>query len=816
MSRYALIIFQKVGQKFGRNSFRRSANQDFRRFQRVNPGQDVNDVQDQDVVDGDEIGTSLAVALDTTVAIVKVGVLLFLKMFMLPLFLGSCLDASTLHLFGHDVARRLAFAGADLFSFILLHWVAGITFMLLVTVFLLQLREVVHPDVLARVIRPQEPQPDLLGNLLHETVVTHMKRMLLSLIIYAPLLSLHIFLPVKLFLGSGWENDFNFFHLNLYHILMPQLQIPLELITFHLSMLALLERYKNSIGSLQHRWLKFMCRKLELTEYLLPKTILGFEQVGTKKVFAPRQNEDSLLEVDAFLMELANSTKLINDDFILTNIDKSNASCNLSCEIFPGDTLANGERVLSVHTTHIAFPGTLNEGNINNAVSTSQEVLLPTKVGRYRLRLNDGDPAAYEPIVEFFREVQGTEISRPPEGWDDLGAGGAWAQGRWAWSAERKSVIEGGVAHSTPFRASAKRGIPVGLTLKVVTLIILSWFAITATAVVLLSAPLAVGRSFFFLLRIPKKYLHDPFAFCIGAGLFFPTMSFVTRHMGQSEVGILKLSHQWLSKFHRPPAQKLLVVMESFSLWFLAAPIMFGLSYEMTVVRSQQWFAGEETLFDFRCFIYPWLLGTVVLNTWSFLLYFNFFTKQFWTNIGNGILEPPFDENGNANPLARNRDLNLANRRDVNNNDLQLFWQGNRGRAANFYRIWQSVLVTWEWDAVDRTKLVDDFARPVAKQLASALIGSFLSFQLLHFLLVSAFRGGQGGINFPLLGLVDHIACRIVLFRFCMLLHVLLQVSSGFSGHIDGWFEAAHEAARDDRYLIGEVLLNYDPSPYSA
>lgn len=36
-----------------------------------------------------------------------------------------------------------------------LAWIAGITFMLTMTIFVLQLREVLHPDILAKFIRPQ-------------------------------------------------------------------------------------------------------------------------------------------------------------------------------------------------------------------------------------------------------------------------------------------------------------------------------------------------------------------------------------------------------------------------------------------------------------------------------------------------------------------------------------------------------------------------------------------------------------------------------------------------------------------------------------
>jgi len=102
---------------------------------------------------GISLAEGIGLILDSAVAIVKVGILLFLKMFLLPVLLGIWLDGSSMELFGSDAEARILYAGNDLFSFILLHWVCGITFMLLVTVSVLQLREVVHPDLLKNVIR---------------------------------------------------------------------------------------------------------------------------------------------------------------------------------------------------------------------------------------------------------------------------------------------------------------------------------------------------------------------------------------------------------------------------------------------------------------------------------------------------------------------------------------------------------------------------------------------------------------------------------------------------------------------------------------
>ncbi|KAL3941026.1 MAG: hypothetical protein SGARI_000742, partial [Bacillariaceae sp.] len=361
-------------------------------------------------------------------------------------------------------------------------------------------------------------------------------------------------------------------------------------------MLALLERYKNSIGGLQHRWLKYMCGAMGLTEYLLPRKVDRFKYVGTKQVFLPLK-DDGTLNVDPFLMDLANESNVIDDDVIFSNVGKTETA-----PVVEGETRPDGERVLSVGTTHIALP---------SESSSDKRVLLPTKLGRFRLRLQDGS------AIEFFQESQGEEIKRPPEGWDDLGVGGAFVQGRWAWSKERKSVIEGGVATRTPFRKASQRWWPVGLALRVMLLLVLSWFAITCTAVAMLSAPLAVGRSFYYILRIPEKYIHDPFAFCIGAGLFFPMASMILRSINSADDSLSTRAGNWMMRFRRPPLRKLLVLMQTFVLWFVIAPATFGVAYEISIVKSPQWFAGEEKLYEKKSLLFSWFMGTVVLNTWS-------------------------------------------------------------------------------------------------------------------------------------------------------------------------------------------------------
>ncbi len=100
-------------------------------------------------------GELISATFQCAAAVGKVGLLLFLKMLFLPLLLGVCLDLATLTILQESVSSRITFAGGDFFGAISIHWVAGITFMLIVTVSVLQLREVVHPDLFARIIRPQ-------------------------------------------------------------------------------------------------------------------------------------------------------------------------------------------------------------------------------------------------------------------------------------------------------------------------------------------------------------------------------------------------------------------------------------------------------------------------------------------------------------------------------------------------------------------------------------------------------------------------------------------------------------------------------------
>ncbi|TYZ64274.1 hypothetical protein PybrP1_003139 [[Pythium] brassicae (nom. inval.)] len=207
-------------------------------------------------------------ALRCLTAIVKVTTLLLLKMVVLPILLGVGIDFATLRLFDVTAQARIAFCMQHMVGSLMVHWVLGITFMLFVTVSVLQLREVVHPDILAKVIRPQEDHPDLLRTLLSEKCVKHARRMLLSLVIYSLLLLVLVHVPVRAAVAlapSLFPLELRFQHL------CAEVQVPLELLGVHLVVLGVLEHAKNDIGRFQHVAIAFASQQLGLAEFLLPR-----------------------------------------------------------------------------------------------------------------------------------------------------------------------------------------------------------------------------------------------------------------------------------------------------------------------------------------------------------------------------------------------------------------------------------------------------------------------------------------------------------------------------------------------------------------
>ena len=109
--------------------------------------------------------------------------------------------------------------------------------------------------------------------------------------------------------------------------------------------------------------------------------------------------------------------------------------------------------------------------------------------------------------------------------------------------------------------------------------------------------------------------------------------------------------------------------------------------------------------------VWSWLTGTVLLNTWACLCSLSVFTKDFWVNVGNGMLEVEGDN-------RRDREENAAAAQEDGDDGAGPGWQGKDGRMARFFAALKSVFSRWEWETVDHVVLLVECAIPVSKTLA--------------------------------------------------------------------------------------------------
>lgn len=419
-------------------------------------------------------------------------------------------------------------------------------------------------------------------------------------------------------------------------------------------------------------------------------------------------------------------------------------------------------------------------------------------------------------MIEVWREVAGKPIPRPPEGWDDLGVGGAERHGRWAWGNEHTSEIESSVAVRTPFfndPAASRRdkiSLLAHLTAKMMLLLFISWVAISVVVCAVLNIPLHLGRSAMFFLRVPDNRIHDPLAFAIGISLLVPMVGVFTKLLAASNNGVrgvISLLQNRVRSFKRlnhRPHEKDTTLSTFFALWLVVCPALLGFIYYSFVVgirgEMHDWYDHAYVA------LVNWGTGTLLLNGWAAMCYFQMFTKRFWTAIVVG------DGQGNAN---ENQDPGLVEARpqgvdhpgrnaDRQGNNLQetdavepneLTWQGKDGAIARAFESIRAVILGWEWDKVDKRKLLLDCAFPVLRHLA-------IPFAVL--IMAVAFVA-------PLVDAAGRQIGTTAMFRIFATVSTVIDFFNSSKRSLTRWFEVAHKVARDDRYLVGEILLNYSP-----
>ena len=218
--------------------------------------------------------TEQALMLSLTVVgalgeVLKIGVMLGFRIICLPCVIGALVMLFCNNLFQAPLLEAAAWAGNNIIGAVAVLWGAGIAYMLFTTISILQLREILHPDLLARNIRPQESQSDLLSSLLMDPTLTQIKRLLASFGVYLCLSLVFIYLPIQLVVYLSSASGV--LPLRMYFCYFAvEAQVPFEVGFLHTIYLMMLERYKDLVGYALHYGLLWLTKALGVQRFLMP------------------------------------------------------------------------------------------------------------------------------------------------------------------------------------------------------------------------------------------------------------------------------------------------------------------------------------------------------------------------------------------------------------------------------------------------------------------------------------------------------------------------------------------------------------------
>jgi E3 ubiquitin-protein ligase MARCH6 len=343
-------------------------------------------------------------------------------------------------------------------------------------------------------------------------------------------------------------------------------------------------------------------------------------------------------------------------------------------------------------------------------------------------------------------------------------------------------------------------------------LLLVSWIAITLLLIAALNTPLFIGHFTFHLLRVPERCFHDPLAFATGIAFLIPVIGGIAKVSASRRLEPLS----WIKSFKPNESRAKTIILASFLLqWFVICPLLLGFLYSSFFAGLASMWQSSDAHGGISFRLVSWGTGTLLLNSWAIMCYFELFTKKFWTDLAVGDVQA--NANGDAGG-ARQRRVddaagNNARQRDdsqVSGADSQniLSWQGEEGAIGRCFKALVTFAVGWEWDKLDKEAMLQDCVLPIFRQLLVACLAPTIVTLLILFLYCNA--TGNAAKTF-LVGGNEETASATLLFRFLVVATSSTQLLISCKSGIQKWFEAAHKIARDDRYLIGEILLNYSP-----
>ncbi|CAL8400330.1 unnamed protein product [Arctogadus glacialis] len=130
--------------------------------------------------------------------VVKVSLLVVVEIGVFPLICGWWLDICSLEMFDASLKdRELSFKSAP-GTTMFLHWLVGMVYVFYFASFILLLREVLRPGVLWFLRNLNDPDFNPVQEMIHLPIYRHLRRFILSVVVFGSIVLLMLWLPVRL------------------------------------------------------------------------------------------------------------------------------------------------------------------------------------------------------------------------------------------------------------------------------------------------------------------------------------------------------------------------------------------------------------------------------------------------------------------------------------------------------------------------------------------------------------------------------------------------------------------------------------------
>lgn len=130
--------------------------------------------------------------------VVKVSMLSVVEIGILPLVCGWWLDICSLAMFDVTLKDRETNFRAAPGTSIFIHWLVGMVYVYYFASFVLLLREILRPGVLWFLRNMNDPDFSPIQEMIHLPILQHVRRLLLSAVIFGSVVLLMLWLPIRI------------------------------------------------------------------------------------------------------------------------------------------------------------------------------------------------------------------------------------------------------------------------------------------------------------------------------------------------------------------------------------------------------------------------------------------------------------------------------------------------------------------------------------------------------------------------------------------------------------------------------------------